>query len=109
MGVPRFVARGFSRIPARFRGSQRFSSIWWERHRSSVPANAWIALTAAAVTAIGFAVVGPLKDPSKFYEISAQVIPAFLIALAVERSLLDSLGTKAEFARARRDETADSY
>ncbi len=84
-------------------------SIWWAKHRSMVPANVWIALGSAAVAAGVFIVVGPLNDPSKVYAIAAQIMPAFLIAVAVEHSLLDSLGTKADFARARRDETADSY
>ena len=84
-------------------------SDWWVEHRSDVPGNVWTAAAAAAASAIGLFVVGPVKDPSSFYEVSAQVVPAFLIALAVERTLLDSLGTKASFARGRRDETADSY
>ncbi len=79
------------------------------KHRSMVPANAWIALVAAVVAASVFIVVGSPKDPSKLYAIAAQIMPAFLIAVAVEHSLLDSLGTKADFARVRRDETADSY
>jgi hypothetical protein len=74
-----------------------------------VPTNLLIALVAAALVASVFIVVGPLKDPSKLYAIAAQIMPAFLIAVAVEHSLLDSLGTKADFARVRRDETADSY
>ena len=109
MWVPRVLARGFSRDPASFLEGERAVSTWWARRRSQIPANAWAAGTAAVGTAIGFVVVGPVKDPSNFYGIAAQVVPAFLIALAVERSLLDSLGTKADFARARRDETTDSY
>jgi hypothetical protein len=61
-------------------------SIWWAKHRSMVPANVWIALGAAAVAAGVFIVVGPLNDPSKVYAIAAQIMPAFLIAVAVEHS-----------------------
>jgi hypothetical protein len=74
-----------------------------------VPTNVWIAFVVGAVVTSVFIVVGSLKDPSKLYAIAAQIMPAFLIAVAVEHSLLDSLGTKADFARLRRDETADSY
>jgi hypothetical protein len=74
-----------------------------------VPLATWSALVAAAVTAGGLLLFGPVKQPSKFYEIAAAIMPAFLIAVAVERSLLGSLGTKADFARVRRDETTDSY
>ena len=109
MRAPRFLIRGFSRDPARFREGERSWSAWWAKFRAQVPANAWAALTALAATVIGFIAVGPLEHPSRFYEIAAQVMPAFLIALAVERSLLDSLGTKADFARTRREETVDSY
>jgi hypothetical protein len=74
-----------------------------------IHASVWIAAAAAIVAAAGFILVGPLKDPSKFYGTAVLVMPAFLIAVAVERTTLGSLGTKADFARVQRDETVDSY
>jgi len=76
---------------------------------TSVPVGMWSVIAAAAITAVGFLLVGPIHQPSKFYEIAAGIMPAFLVAVAVERSLLGTLGTKADFARVRRDETVDSY
>ncbi len=109
MKLPASIARSFSRDPERSRTGAGSHARWAAKHCSSVPANAWTAAAAAAAAALGLGLIGPSKDPSKLYEIAAQVVPAFLIALAVERSLRDSLGTKADFARTRRDETADSY
>jgi hypothetical protein len=65
---------------------------------------------AFVITAALFAVLGGQSDPpSGFYSVAAQVLPAFLVALALERSLLDSLGTKTSFAKTRRDEYLDQW
>jgi hypothetical protein len=109
MPAPRFLVRGLSKDPDEFRKGERFLTEWWVNNRQWIPMNAWIAVAAAVAVAIVFVAKGPLKDPAAFYGIAAQVIPAFLVALAVERSLLDSLGTKADHARRRRDEALDTY
>lgn len=109
MRVPEHIARAFSRDPARFREGERALTNWWVANRGWVPANAWLALAAALGTTAVFVRLSPPTDSSAFYAIAAQIIPAFLVALAVERSLLDSLGTKTEFARSRRDAVVDSY
>lgn len=109
MWMPRIVRGGFSRAERPRGDGERSLSSFRTMPRPFVPANVWIAATASVIAVIGFVLVGPLTDPSKFYAIAAQIMPAFLIAVAVERSLVDSLGTKADFARVRRDETADGY
>jgi len=100
---------GWTRVRLRLSDGMRSRHGGRSNQKRSVPASVWIAPAAAVVVAMGFVLVGPLKDPSKFYEIAAQIMPAFLIAVAVERSTLSSLGTKADFARVRREETVDSY
>jgi hypothetical protein len=109
MSVPAFFNRGQARLAHHLRDRLGSRRSFWGNPRGFVPASVWIAAVAAAAAVGGLVLVGPLKDPSKFYGVAAEIMPAFLIAVAVQRSLLDSLGTKADFARVRRDETADSY
>jgi hypothetical protein len=103
------LLRGLSKDPDDFRIGERALTEWWAANRHWIPPNAWIATAAAIAVAIAFIATGPLQAPASFYGIAAQVIPAFLIALAVERTLLDSLGTKSEYARRRREEALDTY
>src|SRR4051794_34067071 len=49
------------------------------------------------------------KTTSRFYEAAVQVIPVFLVALAVEQTLARSLGTESAYVREAREKTQADF